>query len=298
MYPQSPMDKLRVAHISDLHFAKVSFSPLQFFSKRWIGNLNLIVSRKHALAPQRLLPLVSLFHEIKVDLVVVTGDLSTTSLNKEFLKAKEFLDQMQSLQIKVISIPGNHDHYTQGAWKKKRFYDYFPDIQGNDLSLRNDGLAAIDLNASWTMIALDTALATSLTSSRGSFTQSHEDKLLKVLRRIPTSKNILMINHFPLFQHERNSKTLERAPALKALLRQFPNVRFYLHGHTHKHCVADLRSNGLPIILDSGSTADLQRGSWNLLDLMPHHAKVQAFCNHGTPQSTWRPFRQLTWSFL
>ncbi len=288
------MERLRVAHISDLHFGKVTLSPLQFFSKRWIGNLNLALARKRSLAPEKLDSLLTLLQGLRVDLVVVTGDLSTTSLKDEFLKAKEFLSRLENAGIKTVIIPGNHDHYTQRAWKQRRFYDFFPSHENRGLDLRTDGIAVIELNTTWTMVALDTALATALTSSRGLFSPDHEKKLFDALSAIPKSKNIMIINHFPLFQHERSSKILERAPALQETLKNFSNIRFYLHGHTHNHCIADLRANGLPIILDSGSTADQQRGSWNLIDLLPYSAELQAY--HGK-LGNWQPFRKVAWSF-
>ncbi len=291
------MDRIRIAHISDLHFSKVSLSPLQFFSKRWLGNFNLIFSRKKTYLYSQLESLISLFHELKIEWVVVTGDLSTTSLRQEFQKAKAFFQEFENLGIKVVSIPGNHDHYTKNAWKTRRFYQVLNDLHGKTFSLKNDGISAIDLNATWVLIALDTALATPLTSSRGFFSEELEQKLTSLLSSIPPHKQILLLNHFPLFEHERSSKTLKRASSLRDLLKKFPNVRFYLNGHTHTHCIADLRSNGMPIILDSGSASHHQAGSWNLLDLYPNGAEVQAFRTASASATQWQPFRKVSWSF-
>jgi 3',5'-cyclic AMP phosphodiesterase CpdA len=290
------MDRVRIAHISDLHFSKISLSPMQFFSKRWVGNLNLIFSRKREFITTQLQTLIPLFQKLQVDLVVVTGDLSTTSLKQEFEKAHHFLNEFKKWNMQVIAIPGNHDHYTKNAWRTKRFYQVLDDLEGKNYSLKKDGLAAVDLNASWMVVALDTALATSLTSSRGCFSEELEEKLVSLLSKIPPSKQILMLNHFPFFQHERLNKTLERADALKSVLKRFTNVRLYLNGHTHTHCVADLRSNGLPIVLDSGSAALQHSGSWNLLDLFPQGIELQAFKTI-SEGNDWQPFRKASWSF-
>ena len=289
------MDKIRIAHISDLHFSEVSFSPLQFFSKRWVGNFNLIFSRKRKFLSSQLQTLIPFFQKLQIDLVLVTGDLSTTSLKQEFTKAHHFLDEFKKRNMQVIAIPGNHDHYTKNAWRTKRFYQVFEDLEGKNYSLKKDGLAAFDLNPSWVLVALDTAFATSLTSSRGRFTEELEQKLLSLLSTIPASKQVLILNHFPFFHHERLNKTLERADALKVVLKRFPNVRLYLNGHTHTHCVADLRSNGLPIVLDSGSAALQHIGSWNLLDLFPQSIELQAF-KITSETGDWQPFRKASWS--
>lgn len=193
------MDRIRIAHISDLHFAKFSFSPFQFFSKRWVGNFNHILSRKWKYPNARLDSLLPLFQELEINLIVVTGDVSTTSLKGEFQKAKAFLETFEKEGIKVISVPGNHDHYTRGAWKKKRFYRTFSALEGYGCSLKDDGVGAVDLNDSWTLVALDTALATSFTSSKGLFSEEQEEKLHTLLSSIPAKRQILLVNHFPLF---------------------------------------------------------------------------------------------------
>ena len=46
---------LRIAHISDLHFAKLSLNPFQIFSKRFIGNANSLLSRKKVFIPAQAL---------------------------------------------------------------------------------------------------------------------------------------------------------------------------------------------------------------------------------------------------
>src|SRR5690242_19581512 len=111
------MDKIRIAHISDLHFSQVSFSPLQFFSKRWVGNFNLIFSRKRKFLAPQLQTLIPFFQKLQIDLILVTGDLSTTSLKQEFEKAHNFLNEFKKWNMQVFVVPGNHDHYTKNAWK-------------------------------------------------------------------------------------------------------------------------------------------------------------------------------------
>jgi 3',5'-cyclic AMP phosphodiesterase CpdA len=279
------MEKIKIAHISDLHFSNVCLSPLQFFSKRWIGNLNLVLRRKREFDYELLNNLVDLFQQNHVDFVLITGDLSTTGRKKEFRQAKAFIKEFEDRGLKVFAIPGNHDHYTMRGWKQKLFYDFF-----YDASLKEDGVTAIDLNSSWTLVALDTALATPITSSRGLFSEKLEHNLSSVLSSISSNRNVLLINHFPLFEHDHPSKIMERAPRLRELLKRFSNVQLYLHGHTHSHCIADLRSNGLPIIVDSGSTAHSSRGTWNLLELSAQQMKIQSF------KKIFEPFSNHSWS--
>ncbi|MFI0478727.1 MAG: hypothetical protein ACH349_06395, partial [Candidatus Rhabdochlamydia sp.] len=72
-------------------------------------------------------------------------------------------------------------------------------------------------------------------------------------------------------------KGLKRSEALCDLIKKFPQVNLYLHGHTHRHCIADLRQSGLPIILDSGSIIEKKTGSWNLIELHEKEFWVENF---------------------
>jgi 3',5'-cyclic AMP phosphodiesterase CpdA len=275
---------VRLAHISDLHFSTSTFGLSQFFSKRWIGNLNLLLSRKKDYLTERLFSLPALFQELKVTHVVISGDLSTTSLEKEFTLASDFIHAIRAADIEVFAIPGNHDHYTKQASRKKLFYKFFeasytPENQTAvfGFNLKDHRVTARQIDQKLWLVALDTALATPLVSSRGLFSEEMEANLEELLSQIPTDHRVLMLNHFPLFHHETPRKILLRADALRAQIQRFPQVKVYLHGHTHRHCIADLRASNHPLILDSGSTTHKEQGSWNLLDIDSTGCSIEVF---------------------
>jgi len=282
----------RFAHISDLHFSKVTWSPTQFFSKRWIGNCNLLLSRKHNFSPERLTNLFPLFHELKIDTVLITGDLSSTSRKEEFTQALEFIEGLKQENFKVFTLPGNHDHYTKEAYRSKLFYQFFDEsyAPSSAYSLKKDKFTLTPLGHNWWLLALDTALATSLLSSSGLFPADLEANLEKALKEIPADQRILMMNHFPLFSNDSASKELVRAEALQKLIEKFPQIKLYLHGHSHRHCIADLRNSGLPILLDSGSTGKKERATWNLIEITPKGCSVEVFKNQDNPnEMPWQP---------
>ena len=292
---------MRLAHISDLHFSKLTWSPLQFFSKRWLGNLNLLFKRKHTFDPDCLTTLFPLFHEHHVDAVLITGDLTSTSQEAEFALAQQFVDSLHQEKFKVFTLPGNHDQYTKKAYKKQLFYHYFnshyaqPADPLTSLSLREDGLTATSFGNGWWLIALDTAIATSLISSNGFFSPTLEQKLEKALHAIPPDDRVILINHFPVFSNESSRKSLIRKEALKDLLERFPKIKLFLHGHTHRHCIADLRNSRLPIFLDSGSTARKEEGTWNLIDITASGCRVEVFKNTSAEgYAFWQPIHTST----
>lgn len=281
----------RIAHLSDLHFCKVSKDPSQFFSKRWLGNMNLLFSRKKRWAEGHIKALETLLKEKGVNLVILTGDATCTAHRAEFRLASQFFKHLKKQGIEVVALPGNHDHYTKKAYRERTFYDYFPAHlmdEGRHLShysLKNHAVGAKHLLQGWWLVALDTALATPWISSRGLFSKEIEEHLRALLKQIPQNDKIIVANHFPFFQNDSPRKILVRGEALQGVLKDFPNVVLYLHGHTHRRSVADLRESGLPIVIDCGSTGMGSKVSWNLIDLEENSIRFQHFESEA---DTWK----------
>jgi 3',5'-cyclic AMP phosphodiesterase CpdA len=282
---------MRIAQISDFHFTHITWNPLRLLSKRILGNLNWLFTRKSLLVHEQLGPLPKLFDELKVDLVLLGGDFTTTSLTEEFQKAEGFVSKLSQ---NWIAIPGNHDHYTYRSWREKHFYRHFSNKKGplshpiDFFTLKDHGVEAHKIGSGWWVLALDTARATNFYSSQGLFSKKLEGYMAEVIDLIPPEDEIICLNHYPLFPQEESRRNLLRWEALKALLEKHPRVRLYLHGHTHRHAIADLQPNKLPIFLDSGCCVQGGEGTWNLIDLLPDTCKVTAF----RWQGQWEPFQE------
>jgi len=264
----------------------MSLSPAQLFSKACIGNANLLFNRGYAFNSEQAYELIPLFKEQKVTDVIISGDLTTTASHSEFKLARAYVDRLEKEGFRVYLIPGNHDHYTKKAFRQKRFYDYFQESYTADssYSLSKHGITAKQVETGFWLILLDTALATSLPSANGLFSKKHESHLTSLLQTIPKNDRILCVNHFPFSQHETPRRRLLRGESLEKMLRSFPQAKLYLHGHTHRRCVADLRANGLPIVLDSGSTS-FKNGSFNLIDLEKETCALVVYTAH---QGKWK----------
>lgn len=277
------MKPIRIAHLSDLHFGCLSLSPLQFFSKRWIGNLNLLFQRNKQFQPQKLKDFGNYLHSQEVSGVIITGDLTTTSTRKEYTLAKNWIESLRQKGLWVMTLPGNHDHYTKKAYRQKRYYRYFDN--GNSLpkwgkySLEKDGMEVYLLGDFW-LVVLDTTLATPWFSASGVFSSSLEKKLEHFLEQEAGEKRVILCNHFPLFDNGNKRNQLFRREAFQTLLKRFPQVCLYLHGHNHRSCIADLRPSLLPIILDSGSISYQDRSSFHILTLSSDECKIEAFAKN------------------
>lgn len=255
---------MRIIHISDFHFTKLTANPLRLFPKRIFSHLNWLLRRKKEFDQTQVEHLPALFEDLKADLILFGGDFSSSSMPEEFRQAKHLVQRMKA---PWIAIPGNHDQYTVCSHQKKRFYEYFTNKSATFASLCREGVEAHKITDHWWVVAVDTAKPTRITSSEGMFSKALEAQLEHLLGQIPEADKVILLNHYPFFKQEDSKRALKRGESLEKLLRRHSNIALYLHGHTHRHSIADLRPDGLPIVLDSGSCSLKNKGTWNLIDL-------------------------------
>lgn len=280
---------MRIAQISDFHFTHITWNPFRLFSKRLFGNLYWLFNRKKIFFPEQLAPLPKLFTELQVDWVLLGGDFTTTSLKEEFKKAVQFVSKISQ---PWIAIPGNHDHYTRRSHRQKHYYRYLSNRPARFFSLEKQGVEAHLISPNWWIVALDTAHPTPPHSSEGLFSEALEKNLETLLKLIPSQDAILLFNHYPFFQNDASHRNLRRGEELQKLLQRHPRIRIYAHGHTHRHTIADLQANQLPLILDSGCPAQGQ-GTWNLIDFASQGCTVTSY----QWDNQWKPFRteEISW---
>lgn len=279
---------MRCAHISDLHFSDLRWRFSYLFSKKWVGYGNLLLKRHREYSSEYLPAFKDLLKQSNISHVFITGDLTSIIAKREIQAAERFISSLKQDGYTVFVLPGNHDKYTRQSTRQKEFYRHFENFFPSHLpyTLKEDGVAAYKLDTGWWAVGLDTAVPTSLVSSCGLFSKFQEEKLREVLEKIPKHDKILLLNHYPFFQNESPRKILKRGKALQSLLIQYPNIELYLHGHTHRHTLADLHASQLPIILDSGSLSHLSRSSWNLIELQENNVIIQPFFQGNAP-GTW-----------
>lgn len=109
----------RFLHCSDIHLLSLrGVSAHRFINKRLTGGVNLMLKRgKHhdgALFER----IGARARELRVDRLVITGDLSNLALEAEFEHIATKLDEVG---VPVTVVPGNHDAYTRGSVRSRRF---------------------------------------------------------------------------------------------------------------------------------------------------------------------------------
>ena len=154
---------LRIAHVSDLHV----LSPLGFewrealFNKRLTGYANLIRQRGRVYRHEYLATVLSAAAK-HADHLVVTGDITNLSLEKEFEQARALLDGA-ARTIEVTVVPGNHDVYLPSIHHDRRFPHHFGAFLRGDLpelacDLPSGPFPCVKLRGPAAIIALSSAV--------------------------------------------------------------------------------------------------------------------------------------------
>jgi 3',5'-cyclic AMP phosphodiesterase CpdA len=119
---------LRLIHVTDIHFWQYARNPLQLFSKRLLGMASLLVRRARKFRLERVEEVVAKVASLDPDHILITGDLTTTALPAEFRAARLSLEPWLRHPERVTVLPGNHDRYTVGAHRDRRFEQFFGDF--------------------------------------------------------------------------------------------------------------------------------------------------------------------------
>ncbi|MBI5609310.1 MAG: metallophosphoesterase, partial [Deltaproteobacteria bacterium] len=139
LQPVAPLPQtklLRIAHISDLHVLDLQGVRWhRFLNKRLTGAMNLAGMRRNAhpvhVADHLADHLAERLAQDDIDHVIVTGDLTNLALDSEFARVRKVIERIGAPD-RVTLIPGNHDLYTRGSLRHKRFERWFSDYMVDD----------------------------------------------------------------------------------------------------------------------------------------------------------------------
>ncbi|MEM6505398.1 MAG: metallophosphoesterase [Planctomycetota bacterium] len=242
---------MRIVLFGDLHFYRLWLPPWKLVSKRILGQTNLILNRRkhfrHALLPGMIQKAIAL----KPDMLLLSGDVSTTSLVPEFADTAAALKPLAD-HVPTVLVPGNHDRYTFSA-KRTRLIDRllsgwvpkrFPHTQ--------------ELTERWRLLALDAAVPR-VYNARGQLGEGQFEAAKAYVESLDASEGLVVLCHYPCALpkrvHEHNSHALQERDALRQLFEQCRARVVYLHGHIHKpwhHEPGD--GSGVPFTcIDAGS---------------------------------------------
>ena len=124
-----------IAHISDLHLLSPEGPEARrLVGKRFTGWVNLKLRRESHHKREVAQAVAREVRARNVDHVVITGDVTNLALESEFEVVRAFLEHDLGLAPDRVSmVPGNHDMYTRGAHRTRRFQCYLGEYITSDL---------------------------------------------------------------------------------------------------------------------------------------------------------------------
>ncbi|TNE49155.1 MAG: metallophosphoesterase [Deltaproteobacteria bacterium] len=286
---------MRVAHLSDVHVSNVSATLARmWWGKRLLGGGNMLLNRRKHMPNANVPRVVQHILEQKPDAVLISGDLSTTALEAEFMHARQWLEPLISVGP-VVCIPGNHDMYTRGAQRKGLYAKYFAEWHGEGGGEEGYPFAR-ELSDDVVCIGMNTSVPTDYLGSWGILTEGQLERLPGLLQQYKDRFRILMIHHF--LEDKRGTpglpkRGLRNRDALLAILAEHGS-ELILHGHEHacyQYTVPGPNGSTIPV-LNSGPTtmvsADpVKQGGYQMIEM--EGQQVQRVVRYGLqPDHSWQ----------
>ncbi|MBX3191446.1 MAG: metallophosphoesterase [Labilithrix sp.] len=256
---------MRIAHFSDLHvLALDGVATHRFFNKRFTGWVNLRLKRGHKHKSVHVRTIAREITKAKVDHVVITGDLTNLALEQEFDAVKRLLeDELGLHEDRVSVVPGNHDLYTRGALRDRRFTRSFRGYVASDLPELSAEIPLghfpfVKLRGPAAIIGLSSAVPRPPLMASGELGSAQIEALRRILAHDEVKRRTpVIILHHPIHNPPSKLKTFAEglwdADALIETLSVVPRG-LLLHGHLH---VRRQRSLGTPLgeLLAIGATS-------------------------------------------
>lgn len=274
---------MHIAHFSDLHVLSLEgVGAMRFMNKRLSGLANLRFKRQHAHRTSYVRAVAKEIARVRADHVVVTGDLTNLALEQEFLAARTLLEEELHLTPDHVSIvPGNHDFYTRGALRGRRFTEYFRQYVKCDLDVAVDigsgHFPFVRLRGPCAFIGLSSAVPRVPFVAAGVLGKPQLAALRRALAHPEVRKRLpVLLVHHPLHNPPSRLKAyvegLRDADALIDALRDVPRG-LVLHGHLHDRVWRSLKTTTGEVFAIGATSASLHHetetrmSGFNLYDI-------------------------------
>lgn len=221
---------MRMALIGDIHAYKLGVAPWRLLNRRIVGQINLWAVRRKQFDMSLLPHVVQRIEAVDPHWLMMSGDLTTTSLKAEFNFVADNINRLPG-QIKVCMVPGNHDRYTFSAHRLKVMEKHFREVIDEAYPRFEP------LTDAWHLLALDSAVPR-VTTSRGRLGRRQMEDAKEHLRQLDPGTGLVVISHYPFDVPQGKpagwGHQLEDAMRLRELLASHEGPVLYLHGHIHE----------------------------------------------------------------
>lgn len=248
---------IRIGHLSDIHVPAIQSLPLRdVFSKRITGFLNFKLKRQKEYDVRVLQTAVQRLIEARVELVIISGDLTNLAYRQEFERAYTLLQPLSDARIPWLVVPGNHDRYLSSAIDG-RMEEIFANHLGDSLS-DVDAYPWLSFQPGATIIGLNSAVANAPFQAWGHVSDQQLHAVEAATARIQSAAQpiVLVVHHHlgkaPNKDNDTN-RNLRNSDAVLALAQKL-GVQLVLHGHNHFLDIRDM--NGVRVFAASSGISN------------------------------------------
>jgi len=277
---------VRLALIGDIHIFHLDVPARRLLSKRLLGHANLYFLRRFKFNHLILEALFEKLSRAEPDMLLCSGDVTTTSLEDEFLEVDRHLRPIHE-RLPVVVVPGNHDRYTFKSRRTKVIEEHLRGMLPPRFPWHRK------IAAKWHLLALDSAIP-QWVMSRGALGKRQLRAVAHRLERVGPDEGVVILCHYPALlpngMPNAWSHAMAEAGELRALLRHCPGRVVFLHGHIHRPWQFTLSRDGEahPITsINAGSPARTSRkyplgqGYWEIE--LPDEAGGELRTVHNVP---------------
>lgn len=224
---------MKLAVFSDSHSFEHPSSWNALFDKRAVGLVNHFYIRKHKHKQEYLEKIVKRIIEISPDVVICTGDLTTSGDKAEFETSLKILDPLvQDKNFDLFYVPGNHDYYVNDktCYESLRKAFFFLNRGKFDLEELPVSFVLKDID----FCIVNVCKPTNLFVSTAVMSKKNQSFILDWAKQKKNKPKIL-VEHYPLIEEHPflrcRHKLWNERNVLKSL--QNKDIDLSLCGHVH-----------------------------------------------------------------
>lgn len=228
------MSQLRIVHFSDPHTGGLAEDCLAFWDKRWVGVFNYTFRRRFKFDVSYLRKFVTAMLQNPPDLIVCTGDLTSTGQQGEFSKALNLLRPLIRAKIPMLYVPGNHDYYVFHHRCNQAMKNVFRRLNCS-FSLEFDALPQKRIFKDVRFLIVNESMPSNLISSCGYLSAFSSDFLTRICVNNAESPFTILIGHYPIIEKNPILRIRHRLFGQKNIvpLIQYEKIDLSLNGHVH-----------------------------------------------------------------
>jgi len=224
---------LSFVHCSDIHLLDLEGVGVhRFLNKRLTGGVNLALGRRKSHAPHLFDAIMERSRALGADRLVVTGDVTNLALEAEFELVRR---KFESAGLPVTVIPGNHDAYTRGSVRNRRFENYLGAFMEGERDPGQD-YPFVQRFPGVALIGLSTAIATLPLYATGRLGDDQLARLSRILKQLGDEglSRVVLIHHPVMDGVAKSRHDLLDLDAFNRVIAE-RGAELILHGHEHVH---------------------------------------------------------------